>query len=43
MDEALVLIDSGSYWDAVSKYLEAVGLHEEIFREDYPESGTERG
>ena len=37
MDEALVLIDSGRYWDAVSKYLEAVGLHEEIFREDYPE------
>ena len=37
MDEALVLIDNGRYWDAVSKYLEAVGLHGEIFREDYPE------
>ncbi len=37
MDEALVLIDSGKYWEAVSLYLEAIGLHGEIFREDYPE------
>ena len=37
MDEALVLIDRGQYWDAVSLYLQAIGLHGEIFREDYPE------
>ncbi len=37
MDEALVLVDNGQYWAAVSKYLEAVGLHGEIFRDDYPE------
>ena len=35
MDEALVLVDNGQYWAAVSKYLEAVGLHGKIFRDDY--------
>ena len=37
MDQALVLIDNGKYWEAVSLYLQAVGLHGEIFREDYSE------
>ncbi len=37
MDRALVLIDAGQYWEAVSLYLQAVGLHGELFREDYPE------
>jgi tetratricopeptide (TPR) repeat protein len=37
MNRALSLIDIGQYWEAVAVYLQAIGLHGDIFRQDYSE------